>query len=46
MGDIDVGLSTSLLIARMNSARSATRNPQLNNERNAVGILRGDNLLI
>ena len=39
-------LSTSLLIARMNSARSATRDPQLNNERNAVGILRGDNLLI
>jgi uncharacterized membrane protein YozB (DUF420 family) len=40
------GLSTSLLIARMNSARSATRDPWLNNEWNAVGILRGDNLLI
>jgi hypothetical protein len=39
-------LSTSLLIARMNSVRSATRDPQLNNERNAVGSLRGDNLLI
>ena len=39
-------LSTSLLIARMNSARSAARDPYLNNERNAVGILRGDNLLI
>jgi hypothetical protein len=39
-------LSTSLLIARMNSVGSATRDPRLNNERNAVGRLRGDNLLI
>jgi uncharacterized membrane protein YozB (DUF420 family) len=30
----------------MNSARSAARDPQLNNERNAVSSLRGDNLLI
>jgi hypothetical protein len=30
----------------MNSVRSATRDSYLNNERNAVGSLRGDNLLI
>jgi uncharacterized membrane protein YozB (DUF420 family) len=39
-------LSTSLPIAGMNSARSATRDPWLNNERNAVGGPLGDNLLM
>jgi hypothetical protein len=38
-------LSTSLPIARMSSSHSASRDSQLNNDRNAAGSLRGDSLL-